>query len=69
MLTVALAKTAVVVAAGLMSATGAHLTVAPGDTLSGIAATQGISLSALEGANPQVANPNLIYAGNTLKLP
>lgn len=45
------------------------LTVRPGDTMSGIAASHGVSLAALEAANPQVGNPNLIYAGQALRLP
>jgi LysM domain len=43
--------------------------VQPGDTLSGIAASHGASLAAVEAANPQVANPNLIYAGQSIKIP
>jgi hypothetical protein len=47
----------------------AHITVQPGDTLSGIAASQGVSLSALEAANPQIADPDLIIAGQGLSVP
>ena len=43
--------------------------VQPGDTLSGIAASHGASLAATESANPQIANFNLIYAGQTVKIP
>jgi LysM domain len=43
--------------------------VHPGDTLSGIAASHGVSLAAVETANPHLANPNLIYAGQTLEIP
>src|SRR3984885_4468165 len=43
--------------------------VQPGDTLSGIAASHGASLAAVEAANPQFANPNLIYVGQTVKIP
>jgi LysM domain-containing protein len=43
--------------------------VQPGDTLSGIAASHGTSLAAVEAANPQISNPNLIYAGQTVHLP
>jgi murein DD-endopeptidase MepM/ murein hydrolase activator NlpD len=43
--------------------------VQPGDTLSGIAASHGVSLAAVETANPHLANPNLIYAGQTVDLP
>lgn len=38
-------------------------------TLSGIAAHEGVSLSALEAANPQITNPNLIYPGQQIKIP
>jgi lysozyme len=44
-------------------------TVQSGDTLSGIAARFGVSLAALEAANPQIKNPNLIYAGQVLVIP
>jgi LysM repeat protein len=44
-------------------------TVQPGDTLSGIAAQSGVSLINLEAANPQIANPNLIYAGQQVNVP
>lgn len=40
-----------------------------GDTLSGIAARNGTSVSALMKANPQIKNANLIYAGKTLTIP
>jgi LysM domain len=43
--------------------------IQPGDTLSGIAASHGASLAAVEAANPQISDPNLIYAGRTLKIP
>ncbi len=43
--------------------------IQPGDTMSAIAARNGVSLAALERANPQVHNPNLIYAGQTLNIP
>lgn len=43
--------------------------VQPGDTLSGIAASHGASLAAVEAANPQIANPDLIYAGQSVKVP
>ncbi len=45
------------------------VTVHRGDTLSGIARENGVSLSALIAANPQIRNPNLIYAGQTVHLP
>lgn len=44
-------------------------TVQPGDTLSEIAASHGVSLASLEAANPQIANPDLIYAGDAVSLP
>lgn len=44
-------------------------TVRPGDTLSNIAARNGVSLNTLLAANPQIANPNLIYPGETINLP
>ncbi len=45
------------------------VTVHRGDTLSKIAQENGVSLSALIAANPQIRNPNLIYAGQTVHLP
>ncbi|HJT97759.1 MAG TPA: LysM peptidoglycan-binding domain-containing protein [Rhodanobacteraceae bacterium] len=44
-------------------------TVRSGDTLSGIAAQHGVSLSALEAANPEIRNPNLIHPGQTVHIP
>jgi spore coat assembly protein SafA len=44
-------------------------TVRSGDTLSGIAQSSGVSLSALIAANPQIANPNLIYPGQRVHIP
>jgi LysM repeat protein len=43
--------------------------VQPGDTLSGIAASHGTSLAAVAAANPKLANPDLIYAGQTIEIP
>jgi murein DD-endopeptidase MepM/ murein hydrolase activator NlpD len=43
--------------------------VQPGDTLSGIAASHSVSLAAVESANTQLSNPNVIYAGQTLEIP
>lgn len=40
-----------------------------GDTLSAIASRSRVSLSALLRANPDIKNPNLIYAGRSLNLP
>jgi LysM repeat protein len=44
-------------------------TVRSGDTLSGIASRYGVSLAALEHANPGIKNPNLIYVGERLTIP
>jgi LysM repeat protein len=43
--------------------------VQPGDTLSGIAASHGVSLAAVESANSNLGNPNLIYPGQTVEIP
>ena len=43
--------------------------VKSGDCLSVIAQRYHVSLSALEHANPQVHNPNLIYVGQKLNIP
>src|SRR3546814_2583646 len=48
---------------------GGSYSVRSGDTMSGIAASHGVPLSALINANPQVGNPNLIYPGQQLNLP
>jgi LysM repeat protein len=44
-------------------------TVVSGDTLSSIAANFGVTLSALEAANPQITNPSLIFPGNIINIP
>ena len=44
-------------------------TIKSGDTLSGIAARYGTTVSKLLDANPYITNPNLIYAGKTLQIP
>ena len=44
-------------------------TIQRGDTLSGIAARYGTTVSALMNANPQITDPNVIYAGQTLNIP
>lgn len=49
-------------------ALAATVYVSPGDTLSGIAASNGYSLSAVEAANPSI-NPNVIYPGEAVNLP
>jgi LysM repeat protein len=43
--------------------------VVPGDTLSGIAGRFGITLGALEAANPQVTDPDLIVPGQVIRIP
>ena len=43
--------------------------VVAGDTLSKIAAHFNVSLAALESANPQIKNPNLIYVGESINIP
>ena len=43
--------------------------VQPGDTLSGIAASHGVSLAAVETANPQIDNFDRIYQGQSLQIP
>lgn len=48
---------------------GNTYTVKWGDTLGKIAARAGISLGSLIAANPQIANPSLIYAGQVIYLP
>lgn len=48
---------------------GGSYTVQAGDTMSAIAQRQGVSLAALEAANPQISHPNYIYPGETVYLP
>lgn len=55
-------------AATAKPATGGGAYVAPGDTLSGIAARLGVSVSALAAANG-LSSPNLVFSGTTLRLP
>ncbi len=43
-------------------------TVAAGDTLSAIAARNGLTLAQIIALNPQITNPNLIYVGQTVYL-
>lgn len=47
----------------------ATVLVQPGNTLSGIAASHGVSLAAVEQANPSIADPNVIYAGQSVVVP
>ncbi|KAA3657925.1 MAG: LysM peptidoglycan-binding domain-containing protein [Chloroflexi bacterium] len=51
-----------------VSATTAHL-IKRGETLSGIAAQYGVSLAAMMQANPQIIDPNMIYADDVLIIP
>ena len=44
-------------------------TVQAGETLSGIAAEDDVTLSALEAANPQIKDPNLIAPGEKINVP
>jgi LysM repeat protein len=50
-------------------ASSGSYTVRSGDTMSGIASRFGVSLGALEHANPQVRNPNVISIGERLNIP
>ena len=43
--------------------------VQSGDTMTAIAKKFGVSLAALEAANPQVTNPDLIFPGQVLTIP
>ena len=43
--------------------------VRSGDTLTGIAQAHGVSLSALEAANPHILHPDLIYPGQHVTIP
>lgn len=49
--------------------TGSAYTIKSGDTLSAIARAQGTTIQELMKLNPQITNPNLIYAGKALTLP
>ena len=44
-----------------------YYTIRPGDTLSGIAVKFGTTVSALSALNG-ISNPDLIYAGNTIRV-
>jgi LysM repeat protein len=44
-------------------------TVRYGETLSGIARHYGVSMQAILAANPQIYNPNLIFAGSRIFIP
>lgn len=43
--------------------------VKSGDTLGGIASSTGQTIQSLMAANPNITNPNLIYAGSSLNIP
>ena len=43
--------------------------VRSGDTLTAIAARFGVSLAALEAANPQISDPNRIFPGQVVSIP
>jgi hypothetical protein len=45
------------------------VTVVPGDTLSGIAFSHGVSLSSVEAANQWIADPDLIFPGQKVAIP
>ena len=49
------------------SSTARYYTIQPGDTLSGIAQKFGTTVSELQRLNG-ISNPNLIYAGNTIRI-
>ena len=44
-------------------------TVQSGDTMASIATHFGVTLTALEAANPQISNPNMLSVGQVLTLP
>jgi hypothetical protein len=46
----------------------ASVLVHNGDTLSGIAQEHGLSVAAVEAANPQISNPNVISVGESVSL-
>lgn len=50
-------------------ATGVYHIVLPGQSLSQIARIYGTTVQAILWANPQITNPNLIYAGQTIFVP
>ena len=49
--------------------TGVYHTVRWGQSLSGIAVYYGTTIQAIMAANPQIWNPNVIYAGQVLYIP
>jgi LysM repeat protein len=57
------------VSAGPVVATPQTYTVAAGDTMSKIAKKFGLTVAALEAANPQIKNPNNIKIGDKINIP
>lgn len=53
---------------GTSAPTGGSYTVKSGDTLSGIAHANGLSLNEIEKLNPHIKNPNLIHPGEKINL-
>ncbi len=66
-----IAISAVVLAATFITSASAATThtIVSGDTMWKIAVKYEVGLSELKSANPQIANPNLIYPGQTLNIP
>ena len=54
---------------GSSPASGSDYVVQLGDTLTAIAARFGVSLAALEAANPQISDPNRIFPGQVVSIP
>ncbi len=48
---------------------GTIYTIEPGDTMFRIANRYGVNLIALNNANPQISNPNVIFAGQRICVP
>ena len=67
----ALAAAALLTAALTVSASASSLshTVVQGDTMWKLAVKYQVGTSEIISANPQIANPNLIYPGNEVRLP
>jgi len=49
--------------------TGTTYTIAPGDSLTGVATKFGVTLEALISANPQISNPDVIGVGQVINIP
>ena len=54
---------------GTIPVTGGTYTVMAGDTLTSIAFTYNTTVQAILAVNPQITNPNLIFAGQVINLP